>query len=307
VRRAVVVCGVLTAVAMLLAACAGVPPNTDQDLVDGWHMLPAPALVTPVAPACYDLPAGAASADVTTWPPPVACTEPHLVELISLGQFTGADAERAIPPASGSPALRAAYTRCAADAGALLGADWRTGRVSLSVDLPYPALWDAGARWYRCDLQALEDLDQFTPLTRTTSLRAVLQPGGELAVGCVTVIQPAGGRPTDIDRIRPVASCATRHEAEFAGIFEPPDGPYPADAATRTEMNLAGCRPRVAAFVGVPFDANFRSRTGLITMPFDKAAWELGNRAVRCYVWPPKPATGTLKGAGTKGLPINVS
>ncbi|WP_238015398.1 septum formation family protein [Dactylosporangium sp. AC04546] len=303
-RRALAVLSVL----LLLSACGPPPkpPGTDGDLVNGWAMLPAAALVVPVAPACFELPAGAAAAEVTRWPDPVDCTGPHQVELVSVGQFAGADADRGTPPASGGAGLKAAHAKCSADANALLGADWRLGRLALSVDLPTPSQWDAGARWYRCDLQALEDLDRFSPVTRSGSLRGALRPGGELLIGCVSVTQPAGGKAGEIDRIRP-ARCDQPHEAEFAGLFEPPDGPYPPDPGTRRDLNLAGCRPVVARFAGVPDDANFRSRTGLITMPFDKAAWELGNRAVRCLVWPPKPVATSLKGGGTKALPITTA
>jgi hypothetical protein len=297
VRRAVAVCGWAAAAMLLATACAPDPPGSDRDLVGGWPMLPSPALVEPVAPACYALPGAEASGAVRKWPAAVACSEAHTVELVSVGRLTGAAADRPTPP----PSDRAAYAKCAADANALLGGDWRTGRVSLSVDLPYQALWDAGARWFRCDLQALGDLDRFTPVSRTASLRGALAPGGELLAGCVTVTQPPGGKPNDIDRVLP-SSCTVAHQAEFVGLFEPPDGPYPDDVQ---RLDLAGCRPKVAAYVGVPDDANFPSRTGLITMPYDRAAWEMGNRGARCFVWPLKPVSTSLKGAGTKALPIN--
>jgi hypothetical protein len=304
VRRAVVL--VVAVSSTLLAACASpAPAGTDQDLLDGWAMLPAAVMIEPVAPACYPLPAGTASADVTVWPAAVPCTEPHEVELISVGRFTGADAERPTPPIAGGPAMRAAYKRCSDDANALLGADWRSGRVSLSVDLPRPALWDAGARWFRCDLQALQDIDRFTVATRTASMRGTLRPGGgELLIGCVRVTTKAGGAAGDIDRIFP-SPCTAPHEGEFAGIYEPPDGEY--DAAVRDRDNLAGCRPVVAGFAGVPDDVNFRSRTGWVTWPYDKTAWELGNRGVRCFIWPPKPVQASLRGTGTKGLPITIA
>ncbi|MEV0130437.1 septum formation family protein [Dactylosporangium sp. NPDC050688] len=304
-RRSVVL--VVAAVTLLGGCTRPAPAGADGDLVNGWPMLPTAALVDPVAPACYALPGGTASADVTSWPAPVPCTNPHETELISVGRFTGADAERATPPVAGTQALRGAYTRCADDAKTLLGADWRTGRVSLSVDVPSPVLWDAGARWFRCDLQALQDIDRFSVATRTGSLRGVLRPdGGELRIGCVKVTTKPGGATGAIDRIFP-ASCTAPHEGEFAGLHEPPDGEYPADADARVNANLAGCRPVVAAYVAVPDDANFRSRTGLVTMPYDKTAWELGNRGVRCFVWPPKPVSASLHGAGTKGLPITVA
>jgi Septum formation len=307
VRRAVVL---VVAAVTLLGGCTrpSPPPGVDGDLVNGWPMLPGAVLTEPTAPACYPLPGGTASADVTSWPEPVACTESHEVELVSVGRFTGADAERATPPIAGGPAMRGAYTRCAADAKTLLGADWRTGRVSLSVDVPSPVLWDAGARWFRCDLQALQDIDRFSIATRTSSLRGALRPdGGELLIGCVKITRKDDGTAAaSIDRIFP-ASCTTPHEGEFAGIYEPPDGEYPADGDARSGANLAGCRPVVAGFVAVPDDANFWSRTGLVTMPYDKTAWELGNRGVRCFVWPPKPVKASLRGAGTKGLPITIA
>ncbi|WP_327006984.1 septum formation family protein [Dactylosporangium sp. NBC_01737] len=305
-RRAVVL---VVAAVTLLGGCARppAPAATDGDLVNGWPMLPAATLIEPVAPACYPLPGGTASADVTSWPAPVACTAPHEVELISVGRFTGADAERATPPSAGGPAMRGAYTRCADDAKTLLGADWRSGRISLSVDVPSPLLWDAGARWFRCDLQALQDIDRFSIASRTTSLRGALSPdGGELRIGCVKVTTKPGGAANAIDRIFP-APCTQPHEGEFAGIYEPPAGEYIADGDARSSANLAGCRPVVAGFVAVPDDANFRSRTGLVTMPYDKMAWELGNRGVRCFVWPPKPVHASLRGAGTKGLPITIA
>ena len=305
-RRAVVL---VVAAMTLLGGCTrpSPPAATDGDLVNGWPMLPGAVLTEPTAPACYPLPGGTASTDVTSWPAPVPCTEAHEVELISVGRFAGADAERATPPIAGGPAMRGAYTRCAADAKTLLGADWRSGRVSLSVDVPSPLLWDAGARWFRCDLQALQDIDRFSIATRTASLRGALRPdGGELLVGCVKVTTKPGGATDAIDRVFPV-SCAAPHEGEFAGIYEPPEGEYPADSDARSSANLAGCRPVVAGFVAVPDDANFRSRTGLVTMPYDKTAWELGNRGVRCFVWPPKPVKASLRGAGTKGLPITIA
>ncbi len=45
--------------------------------------------------------------------------------------------------------------------------------------------------------------------------------------------------------------------------------------------------------------------TGVISLPGDDDVWALGDRGVRCYLWLDGSAlTGTLKGKGTAGLPI---
>ena len=70
-RRAVVL---VVAAVTLLGGCTrpSPPAGVDSDLVNGWPMLPAATLTEPTAPACYPLPGGTASADVTSWPAAVA-------------------------------------------------------------------------------------------------------------------------------------------------------------------------------------------------------------------------------------------
>lgn len=291
----------LAAAAMLLLAACGKPAGTDGNLINGWAMLPAAKIVVPTAPACYESADDDLSA-VTKWPQAVQCTDSHNVELIYVGQFTGAAGDATTPPASGSAERKTAYQTCADQAKTYLGDDWRTGSLELNLDLPVATQWEAGARWYRCDLQEYKDLNDYVVTDVTTSLKGVLtNPTGGVRLGCQTVTTTSASA---IDKMIPVA-CSVAHSGEFAGIWDAPDGPYPDDAAARRTTNLNGCRGVVAAYAGIPNDANFTYRTGQVATPFNKASWELGNRGVRCYIWLNKTVTNSLKGVGPAGLPIN--
>ena len=300
-RRKVLGALALAATAVLVLAGCGKPAGTDGDLTNGWAMLPAAKIVVPTAPACYT----ADDDDLTTitkWPEATDCTKSHNVELIYVGQFSDADASSSSgPPASGSPGRRTAYETCASQAKTYLGADWRAGRLELTLDVPISQQWEAGARWYRCDVQEYKDLQNYEVLDRTASLKSGLVGSAELKLSCMTITETSA---QEIDKILPVA-CSTSHNGEFAGVWDAPDGPYPTDANARKTANLNGCRGVVASYAGIPNDSNFTYRTGQVATPFNKAAWELGNRGVRCYIWLNKNVSNSLKGVGTGGLPIN--
>lgn len=292
----------LVAVTVLALAGCGKPAGVDGNLTNGWAMLPEAKIAVPTAPACYT----ATEDDLTTitkWPAPVDCAASHNVELIYVGQFTGSDADNTSgAPASGSPGRRKAYETCADQAKTFLGNDWRNGRLDLTLDVPITQQWEAGARWYRCDLQQYKDLEDYAVDTRTTSLKGALSATtSDVWLGCLIITEEGANK----DLVMKPSSCTTAHNGEFAGIWEAPDATYNADAAARREANLAGCRGVVAAYAGIPNDTNFIYRTGQVTTPFNKASWELGNRGVRCYIWRDKNVSNSLKGVGTAGLPIN--
>jgi hypothetical protein len=291
----------LAATAVLVLAGCGKPAGTDGDLTNGWAMLPAAKIVVPTAPACYT----ADDDDLTTitkWPEATDCTKSHNVELIYVGQFSDADADSSSgPPACGRPGPRPADETCASQAQTYLGADWRSGRLELTLDVPISQQWEAGARWYRCDMQEYKDLQNYEVLDRTTSLKGGLVGSADLKLGCMTITETSA---QEIDKILPVA-CSSAHNGEFAGVWDAPDGAYPTDANARKTANLNGCRAVVASYAGIPNDSNFTYRTGQVATPFNKASWELGNRGVRCYIWLNKNVSNSLKGVGTGGLPIN--
>jgi hypothetical protein len=291
---------VLLAIAgVALSACTK-PPGVDGNLTNGWPAMPEAKIAVPTAPACYSV-TQSDPTEVTKWPAPVECTAAHTVETIYVGQFSGSDGDRTTPPAIGSPARRTAYEQCAGQAKTFLGDDWRTGRMDLFLVTPIALHWEAGARWFRCDVMEYKDLEDYEVVNRTSSMKDALGSTAALRVGCLNITTTAAN---DIDKMTN-ADCASAHNGEFAGIWDAPDGTYNPDANARKTANLNGCRGIVAAFAGVPNDANFQYRTGQVATPFSKPSWELGNRGVRCYIWTGKNVNKSLKGAGTAGLPIN--
>jgi hypothetical protein len=298
VRRGVTGAAVLGAVILALTGCAK-PAGVDGNLTNGWPLPPEPTIAVPTAPACYNVPVKD-PVEVQSWPAVVSCTTRHTVETISVGAFQGTAADRTSPPPAGGPDRRDAFARCTATAHDYLGADWRTGRIGVFLVIPSDTHWEAGARWYRCDVMAFQDVENSDPVVREAPLKDGLVGSSDLRLTC--------GKVTSVDdAVAKVASssCSVAHNGEFAGLYDHPDGTYSTDSAARSKANLDGCRTVVAAYTGLTVDNNYKYRVGQVATPFTKAYWELGNRSVRCFVWTPKDVTTSVKGVGVGGLPIN--
>jgi hypothetical protein len=289
---AVAVVGVAT---LLLSAC-GNPAGTDGSLVNNWKAMSDAVIPTPASGACYSIETDD-PASVTKWPQPVECTAAHTVETVFVGQFTGEDANQASAPSNGSAGRRKAYEECAAQAKTYLGEDWRTGRLELAVVLPIALHWQGGARWFRCDTMEYKDLNDYQVVQRTASLKGGLTGDRAVGLSCMAVTITSDNKVGDMNPI----ACTSQHNAEFAGVYDLPDGPYPTDPKVR----LDGCAPVVAAFAGVPNDAELTYRIGWISSPFSEIEWGLGNRGVRCYASSSDPLTKSIKGIGPGGLPAD--
>lgn len=289
------------AVALLAAGC-GRPPGVDGDLTNNWSAMPEAKVPVPADHACYRV--YGSNPDQFEQPTsPVDCTAQHEVETIHVGTFTGEDASRDTPPPAGGPGRRKAYEDCAAQAKTFLGDDWRAGRLWLYLTVPRDLHWQAGSRWYRCDLIAFRDVDEHLPDVPTASLRGALAGNRPYGVGCLKATQSSSSK--EIQSMVPV-DCAAAHNSEFAGVYDAPDVPWPSDATARNTMSAKGCLSTIAKFAGIPDDANTRYRTGYITYGFGAQQWALGNRGVRCYMWrSDKTYSRSLKGAGPGVLPIN--
>jgi hypothetical protein len=284
------------AVTALLAGGCAAPAGLDGDLTDDWKGLPEARIPVPRTGACYDVPDGAPKGTVQ-WPEPVDCAAAHTVETVHIGTFEGGDP--ASVPGQGSPERRSAYTDCAGKAKEFLGDDWRTGRLDLVLVLPIQPHWQAGARWYRCDLVEYQDVDDFKVVQRSGSLRDGLTGARPVGLGCVAVTETAQKR---VDRLAPTP-CETPHNGEFAAVVDLPEGAYPTDPAAAGDQRLRSCAGPVAAFVGVPDDTQLADRIGWVASPFSEIDWGLGNRGVRCYAYSGDPLVGSVRGAGPEKLP----
>ncbi|MFC3503177.1 septum formation family protein [Micromonospora krabiensis] len=293
-RRSSIVLLVVATVGTLLAGCGA--GDGDGDLTDDWPALPAAGPFTPAAGVCH----AGDFADVVTLAAyqPVDCAQPHRVETVHVGAFP---LESAAPPAGGSGPMRGAFAECDARASGYLGDNWRAGRLRLSIALPSGAGWSAGSRWYRCDVSEVNTVEAAaTVVTRTGSLRDALKGPSPLRLGCQ---QTRSGRGGGVQTLLPV-ECATRHDAEFVGVWAAPDGPYPTRDADWVPL-YTGCRTVLGRYVGVPDDADLRYRSGVVVRPPGAGRWQAGDRGVRCYLWlSDRAVTVSLKGAGPAGLPV---
>lgn len=286
------------AVGLLLAGC-GRPAGVDGALVDDWGPLPEPTSFTPAAGVCL---AGAfADTAYLSAFNPVECAVNHRTETVHVGTFTGAAGQRVAPPPATSPQRRAAFAECNRKATEYVGGEWRSARLQLGVATPSAAAWRGGARWFRCDLAEVSNLEDDGPtVTSTGSFKGVLKSRSPLRLGCYSVNLTRDG---SIDTM-PAIDCGRRHNSEFAGVWKAPDIPYPSKKSDWDRF-YAGCRKVIAKYVGVPADGNLHARTGVVALPNGRGDWAAGNRGVRCYLWlSDGKLTKSLKGAGSAGLPI---
>jgi hypothetical protein len=296
-RRLLCAAATLAVAALALSGCSA-PAGIDGKIGDDWATMAEPASFTPEAGVCH--PGGYSETAYRTGYLPVACAEEHQTETAHVGSFSGAAAQRTSPPRPGSAELRAAFAECDKQARTYLGNDWRNGRLWLGLTLPSAPAWEGGARWYRCEISELNDVENYGDIVaREGSLKDALAKASELSLGCYTYTSER-----DDDRFA-AAACTRSHNAEFVGVHMAPDVPYPAKDADWDRYHTA-CRKLVAKYAKVPDDGNLKYRTGTVLVPNGDVEWKNGNRGIRCYAWlSDKKLTRSLNGIGTKGLPIN--
>ncbi|WP_433532592.1 septum formation family protein [Micromonospora sp. CA-263727] len=284
----------LGAVATLALAGCTEPVGTDGDLVDDWAPMAAPTVFTPEAKTCH---AQTQEVGYLRAYDPVDCKQPHRVETVHVGTLT--DVGGANPPAAGSAGMRTAFRECDRELRTTVGGDWRTGRIGLTVVFPSPPAWTGGARWFRCDAHELRGLDVPIPERRTASLTGALAGSSPLRHGCFNA-KTKGDEVTEMVAVK----CTAQHRAEFVGVWQAPATGY---AAFRKDADRAhqACRSMIAKFAKIPDDGNVKYRVGTIFYHPTQDEWRSGNRGVQCFLWSERTLTRSLKGAGTRALPIN--
>ncbi|MGZ6734333.1 MAG: septum formation family protein [Nocardioides sp.] len=199
----------------------------------------------------------------------VSCSEPHDSETYAVGELD----EKFADAAYDDPAIDTwAYQTCAAAFPTFLGSDQSTAMRSLLTWIwfrPSKAAWEAGARWYRCDvLGGSATQHSYVDLPTTTE--------GLLS-----------GRPAD-----PWMACA-RGKTVASGTTVPCSMPHDWRAATTIKLGEAGdaypgdvsvkaktrsyCSESVDAWLGYPASYGYGYTW------FGAREWAAGNRRSVCW------------------------
>lgn len=244
---------------------------------------------TPAAGICHRT--DVRESDRTSYDP-VGCDDLHEAETVHVDTFAGGD--RATRPAENSPARRTAFDACDTAATGHLGGEWRGARLLLRVVVPTGPAWEAGERWYRCDLSEIGGMEFDDPSPRQGSLRGVLGGRSDLAYGCLNVVELPG---EEIGGVSELDSCAIPHHAEYAGVWRAPDQSY-ADLQSVERPVWDGCRTVAARYLSVPAADDLDDRVKVIFRLPPEQQWDAGDRGVRCILWlPDHSLTRSLRGA----------
>lgn len=269
-----------------VTSCAN-PPGTDGNLLNQWPAMAAPAGWQPDAGVCLD--EFTETVRRASYKP-VECQQPHRYETVHIGEFTGIAASAEAPPAKTSEAFRAAWTECDAKTSEYLGGPWRERKIWIGVTVASAPAWQAGAKWYMCQMAKVEQL-KGNVTTGRQSLKAQFELPA-LQFGCYQV---------EADGKYVVKGCTEPHNAEFVGVAKW-DSTY---ESMREEAKKDGdkihqeCQRIVSTFAGAPV------RTGTWNWSPSQSDWEAGDRSLRCFLYLSTTSVSkSLKGVGAAGWPL---
>ena len=203
--------------------------------------------------------------------PPVDCTERHTAETFAVGEFPDD-----VVPDEGDiddPALGAhVFDACEKQFRRFLGGDESLvmrSTVTWAWFRPSQDAWDAGARWWRCDVVGGgEESTSLVTLPKTAEGILLGDPEDKWLV-CVD-------GPTVADSVK--IPCSEKHtwRAVTTIVLGDPDEDYPGDrvVAARTRDY---CSDSVGAWMNYPVDYDFGYTW------FHEAEWKAGNRRSICW------------------------
>jgi hypothetical protein len=254
--------------------------------------------VVPVAGECFAPAwANAIDADLNTVyavddrVTPVACTQRHAYEVVSVRQPSAADRAAAAPPSLTSDAMPGLYHDCVNDAVAYLGGDWRGAYAWLGIALPSADAWQRGAHWTACLLRPTATW-QGIPTQSATSLRNGLRGDRPAAVRCIDI------RSNPID-------CDQPHAYEAVGVYRAPAGSFPGASAGGRQFK-AGCEAKVASYLGLSSVSSYHNPSvGWSWWPSEPDAeqWNIGNRYALCAAYAVRSGhamSGSVRDLGNK-------
>jgi hypothetical protein len=259
------------ALVLLVTGCTGSGPAAGP-ASDGPRTSESPGTRTATDQAPPDVgECRALAADAVEQPdddsPSVPCGGRHTAETFAVGEFTGRLAEAAVDDERLSEQV---LDRCERRFRRYVGAD---ASLALRTVLtwawfrPSPDAWDAGARWYRCDLLA-SDAEGLLEL-RGRARDVLLGRPADRWLLCAV-----GERVSDAPRV----SCDQPHSwrAVTTVVLGGADARWP--GVRRAELRTRDfCSDSVGAWLGYPVDYTY-GYTWL-----GPAEWQAGNRRSVCW------------------------
>ncbi len=258
------------ALLVLVAGCTGGGTSSPTGEDRGPEASTSTPAVTdvrrPDSGACRALPAQAVDRPDDD-SPEVSCREPHTAETFAVGRFTGRLARAAVD----DPRLsRAVLSRCERPFRRYVGAD---ASLALRTVLtwawfrPSPEAWQAGSRWYRCDLLASTG-DELLELQRRARDVLLGRPADRW------LLCAAGARVRDAPRV----PCDEPHTWRAVTTVVLGDARTTWPGERRVEVRTRDfCSDSVGAWAGYPVDYTY-GYTWL-----GRAEWEAGNRRSVCW------------------------
>ena len=222
---------------------------------------PAPGACRLIAPA--DI--AAASNDSE----PVPCTQPHNAETFVVGAFRGAIAEAEYDDERLGAEV---YERCSRDYMRFTGANESLALrsvLSWAWWRPTEEEWEAGARWYRCDVVGGTD--------RSTELVQLPRTAKGLLLGIPADRWMACVDGADVSAVPPVP-CSEPHQwrAVTTIVVGKEEDEYPGDRLVEV-LSRDYCSDSVGAWMNYPIDFEYAYTW------FGRGEWELGDRRSICW------------------------
>lgn len=280
---------------LTLGAC-GATTAGDGDLTGDWAILPEAKVPPPANNVCRDGGANTVDWDLEAFDnAEMSCSTPHVTETYHVGTITDAKTVALTePPGVGEPAFKPLYQTCVKKAVEFLGGDYHRARVAIVPVVATDTQWQAGARFYRCELQEVQASRKV--VKRTSSARDGLRGKKPLAIGCANSSVDSADQLTYFTWI----SCSKPHTMEFTGVFTHKAGTFPSEK-TLYERASDGCLAVGTKYTG--YSVSQMQASGGFQWVFSglddvETLWSMGDRTHRCYLgsYPQKKRTGSIKG-----------
>ena len=248
----------------LLAGCTGSADGDDKDK-DGEDKV---SLEPPENGACRVLePADVAESSNDS--PTVPCGQPHTAETYVVAQFGDdlAEAEYDDPQLASE-----AYRRCSRDFRRFTGADESLALrtvLSWAWFRPTEEAWEAGARWFRCDVVGGTDTSATLVDLPRTAKGVLLGIPPDRWIACVAGDKVEGA---------PQVPCSEPHQWRAATTIVVGDekDTFPGERLVEV-LSRDYCSESVGAWMNYPLDYEFAYTY------FGEPEWEAGNRRSICW------------------------